>query len=99
MGEPPELGHVGHWRLAVRALRVGFFGLAVAVVGIIVLSTGSTPWVLAAGVVIWLASAAITVTGVVRARGTLPAPRPGWWSLRFMLIRESVRSGSPAPRS
>jgi hypothetical protein len=59
-------------------------------VGVIVLSAGSTPWVLGLGAVIWLAAAAVTLTGVVRARGELPEPRPGWWSLRFMLIHDTL---------
>jgi hypothetical protein len=95
MGEPPELQDIGHWRLAVRALRVGYFGLAVVIVGVIVLSTGSRPWVLAVGAVVWLASAAVTLTGVIRARSELPEPRPGWWSLRFMLIHDTVH-GRPS---
>ena len=90
MGEPPELQHLGPWRIAVWALRAGFAGLAVALAGVIVLATGSTPWVLAVGVFIWIAAAAVTLTGVVRARHELPEPRPGWWSLRFMLIHDTV---------
>jgi hypothetical protein len=78
--------------MAVWALRVGSAGLVVVIVGVIVLSAGSTPWVLAAGVVIWLAAAAVTVTGVFRAHGELPEPRPGWWSLRFKLIRDTVHA-------
>jgi hypothetical protein len=78
--------------MAVWALRVGFAGLVVVIVGVIVLSAGSTPWVLAAGVVIWLAAAAVTVTGVFRAHAELPEPRPGWWSLRFMLIHDTLHA-------
>jgi hypothetical protein len=97
--EPPELQHLGHWRMAVWALRVGFAGLAVAIVGVIVLAAGSTPWVLAVGVVIWLAAAAVTLTGVFRAHGELPEPRPGWWSLRFMLIHDTFHARPPVPPS
>ena len=96
MEEPQELQHIGHWRMAVWALRVGFLGLAVAIVGIIVLSSGSTPWVLAVGVAIWLVAAAVTVTGVFRAHHELPEPRPGLWSLRFMLIHDTVHARSPS---
>jgi len=78
--------------MAVWSLRVGFFGLAVAIAGIIVLSSGSTPWVLGAGVLIWLVAAAVTLTGVFRARRELPDPRPGLWPIRFMLIRDTVRA-------
>ena len=78
--------------MAVWSLRGGFFGLAVAIAGIIVLSSGSTPWVLGAGVLIWLVAAAVTLTGVFRARRELPDPRPGLWPIRFMLIRDTVRA-------
>jgi hypothetical protein len=97
--EPAELRHNGHWRMAVWALRVGFFGLAVALVGIIVLSSGSTPWVLAAGVIAWLVCAAVTLTGVFLARSELPDPRPGLWPMRFMLIRDTMHVRSSASRS
>jgi hypothetical protein len=85
--------------MAVWALRVGFAGLAVAIVGVIMLSARSTPWALAVGVVIWLAAAAVTLTGVFRARGELPEPRPGWWSLRFMLIHDTFHARPPVPPS
>jgi hypothetical protein len=58
--------------MAVWALRVGYTGLAVGLVGLIVLLSGSTPWILAVGVIIWLAAAVVTVTGVFRARHELP---------------------------
>jgi hypothetical protein len=99
MDEPPELQDVGHWRMAVWALRAGYAGLAVGIVGVVALATGSTPWVLAVGVVIWLAAAAVTLTGVVRARQELPEPRPGWWSMRFILIHDTVHARSTAARS
>jgi hypothetical protein len=92
MEEPPELQLLSHWRMAVWALRVGFLGLAVAIVGVIVLTTGSTPWVLAVGVVIWLVCAAVTVTGVFSAQHELAEPRPGLWSLRFMLLHDVFRT-------
>jgi hypothetical protein len=96
--EPPELQHNGHWRRAVWALRVGYVALAVAVAGVIALATGSTPWVLAVGVIIWLAVAAVTVTELLRARHELPEPRPGLWPMRFMLIHDTVHARS-SPRS
>ncbi len=85
--------------MAVWALRVGFAGLVVVIVGVIVLSAGSTAWVLAAGVVTWLAAAAVTLTGVFWAHGELPEPRPGWWSLRLMLIHDTVHALPPVPPS
>ena len=45
MDEPPELHSNAHWRMAVWALRVGYGGLGVAIAGVIVMATGSTPWV------------------------------------------------------
>ena len=99
MDEPAELQYNGHWRMAVWALRVGYTGLAVAIAGLIVLATGATPWVLAVGVIIWLASAAVTLTGVFWSRRELPEPRPGWWSMRFMLINDTVHPRSSAQQS
>ena len=85
--------------MAVWALRVGYFGLVVGLVGLIVLLSGSTPWVLAVGAIIWLAAAVVTVTGVFRARHELPEPRPGLWPMRFMLIHDTVHARSSAQRS
>jgi hypothetical protein len=99
MDEPPELQNNGHWRMTVWALRVGYVGLAVAGAGLIVMSLGSTPWVLAIGVIIWLASAAVTLAGFFRYRHELPEPRPGYWSMRFMLIHDTVHARSSVQRS
>ena len=96
MDEPPELQSNGHWRMAVWALRVGYVGLAVAIAGLIVMSLGSTPWVLAVGVIIWLAAAPVTLTGFFWSRHELPEPRPGYWSMRFMLIHDTVHPQSSA---
>ena len=78
--------------MAVWALRVGYLGLIVGIAGLVVMLSGSTPWVLAAGVIIWLAAAAVTLTGVFRARHDLPEPRPGLWPMRFMLLRDTVHA-------
>jgi hypothetical protein len=83
--------------MAVWALRAGYVALVVAIVGVIVVLSGSTPWVLAVGVIMWLVAAAITLTEVFRARHDLPEPRPGWWPLRWMLIHDTVR-GNDAER-
>jgi hypothetical protein len=99
MDEPPGLQYNGHWRVAVWALRVGYVGLAGAIAGLIVRSSGSTPWVLAIGVITWLAAAAVTVAGFLRARHELPEPRPGYWSMRLMLIHDTVHARSSAQRS
>jgi hypothetical protein len=98
MDEPPELQYNGHWRMAVWALRVGFVGLVVGIAGVIVLSLGSTRWVLAVGVIIWLAAAVVTLTEVFWSRHELPEPRPGYWSMRFMLINDTVHARSSSRR-
>jgi hypothetical protein len=87
-----ELERNTHWRMAVWALRVGYGGLAIALLGVLALSLGATPWVLAAGVFVWLAAAATTLTGVFRARSELPQPRPGYWALRLALIYDTVHA-------
>ena len=99
MDEPKQLHDNGHWRMAVWALRVGYVGLAVALAGLMVLWVGSTPWVLAGGVIIWLASATVTLAGFFWSRHQLPEPRPGYWSMRFMLINDTVHTRSLAQRS
>jgi hypothetical protein len=93
--EPPELQRDARWRMAVWALRVGYLGLATAIAGVIVLSLGSTPWILAVGVVVWLAAAAVTLTGFLLSRSALPDPRPGYWPMRFMLVHDTVHARDP----
>jgi hypothetical protein len=78
---------------------VGYVGLAVAIAGLIVMSLGSTPWVLAVGVIIWLAAGAVTLAGFFWSRHELPEPRPGYWSMRLMLIHDTVHAQSSAQRS
>ncbi len=85
--------------MAVWALRVGYLALVVVVAGLIALWSGSTPWVLAGGVVLWLAAAAVTVTGFLQARQALPEPRPGFWSIRLLLLHDTVHARSSAQRS
>ena len=85
--------------MAVWALRVGYVGLAVAIAGLIVMSLGSTRWVLAVGVIIWVATAAVTLAGFFWSRHELPEPRPGYWSMRFMLIHDTVHVRLPGQRS
>jgi hypothetical protein len=92
MDEPSELQRNRHWRTAVWALRVGYLALGVGIAGLIVTLLGSTPWLLAIGLIIWLAAAAVTLTGFFWARHELPAPRPGYWSMRFMLIHDTVHA-------
>ena len=61
VNEPLELHDNRYWRFAVWSLRVGYVALAIVGVGVIVLVTTSTPWVLAVGVIGWLGAAVVTV--------------------------------------
>ena len=88
-----------HWRMAVWALRVGYVGLAVAIAGLIVISLGSTPWFLAIGVIVWLVSAVVLAAGFLRSLHELPEPWPGFWSMRFKLIHDTVHARPSARRS
>ena len=85
--------------MAVWALRAGYLALLVIVAGLIAMLSGSSPWVLAGGVIFWLAAAVVTVTGFLRAREELPEPRPGFWSIRSMLIHDTVHARSAAQQS
>jgi hypothetical protein len=91
-----DLQHNGHWRMAVWALRVGYVGLVIGLTGLIMMLSGSTPWVLAAGAIIWIGAAAVTLAGFFSARRDLPEPRPGYWSMRLMLIHDTVHA-RPSP--
>jgi hypothetical protein len=78
--------------MAVWSLRVGYIGLAVCVPGLVVTLTGSTPWVLAVGVLMWLVTVPVTLTGFLWARLELTEPRPTLWSMRLMLIHDSTHA-------
>jgi hypothetical protein len=80
----------GHWKMAVWALRVGLLAIATIVVGIVVLTSGGTPWILAAGVIFWLVCAVVIATGFLLTLRDLPEPRPGFWSMRLLIIRDAV---------
>lgn len=89
----------GRWRIAVWGLRVGFVGLAVAVAGLLAMALGSTPWLLGVGEIIWLAAAAVTLTAFSLSRHKLPEPRPRYWSMRFLLIHDSLHARPSAKRA
>jgi hypothetical protein len=97
--DEPELQCNEHWRMAVWSLRVGYVGLSIAIAGLIVMLSGSTPWVLAVGVITWLAAAAVTLTGFVWSRHQHPEPKPEFLSMRFLLIYDTVHARSSAERS
>lgn len=92
MDVPQELQRNWHWRMAVWSLRLGYVGLAVAIAGLVALAFGSTPWILTGGVIIWLATVPVTLTGFLWARRELAEPRPRLWSMRMMLIHDSVHA-------
>jgi hypothetical protein len=94
--EPLELQRNASWRTAVWSLRVGYVGLVVAAVGLVVTLAGAESWTLAVGVIVWLATVPVTLTGFVQALRKLPEPRPTLWSMRLMLIRDSTHAGSTA---
>jgi hypothetical protein len=48
---------------------------------------------------IWLVCAAVMVVGFLWSRHELPEPRPGFWSMRFMLIHDTVCVRPSAQRS
>jgi hypothetical protein len=88
----PELQLSRPWRTAVWSLRVGYVGLVVAGAGLIALAFGATPWILASGVILWLATVPVTLTGFLSARHAIAKPRPSLWSMRVGLIRDSVHA-------
>ena len=83
--------------MAVWSLRVGYVGLVVAGAGLIVTLTGGTSWILAVGMIIWLSTVVVTLTGFLLARGELAEPRPTLWSMRVRLIRDSKLTWSGRP--
>lgn len=92
MLQSPDLQYNRHWRLAVWSLRVGYLGLTTALVGLLLLLSGSTPWVLATGLILWLTTVAVTLSGFLCARHELPPPRPTYWSMRLRLIHDTVHA-------
>jgi hypothetical protein len=99
MDEPIALQRNSNWRIAVWALRIGFCAVATMVAGIIVLSSGGTPWVLAVGVMVWVVCAAVTLVEVFRTRHALPEPRPGLWPMRWMIVHDAVGLKDRTPTS
>ncbi len=74
------------------ALRVGYGALTVGLAGLIAMSLGSTPWILAFGVICWLCAAAVTLTGFFWSRHELVESPPGYWSMRRMLLYDTVHA-------
>jgi hypothetical protein len=101
----PSSGHAGedaaagsrdsaHWRLAVQGLRSAGLGLSVAVCGLVtrVWSTGSGLTILAVGVCIYLVGVVVLFTGFIPAIRAYPKPRPSFWRLRRLLMRDALHA-------
>jgi hypothetical protein len=99
MKEHLELSNNEHWRTAVWALRVGYLALLVVLAGLIMVAFGATPWVLATAVIMWIILSVLTQSMFFRARADLPRPRPGYWSMRYTLIFDSVHTRTFAKRT
>ena len=68
--------------------------LAVAVAGVIESRFDSHRGSWPSGWPLALAAAALTLIGFLWTRHDLPEPRPGYWSMRFMLIHDTFHSQS-----
>ena len=86
-----------HWRLAVRGLRLAGLGLFVAVGGLVtrVWSTGAGLTILAVGVGIYLVGVVVVFTGFIPAIRALSKPRPSFWRLRWLLLRDALHAWHP----
>jgi hypothetical protein len=91
---PRELQRNEAWLTAVWALRVGFVGLVLVFAGLLLTVTGSSSWVLAVGMIIWLSAAVVTAAGFLLSRRELPDPQPDFWSLRLALLHDTVHARS-----
>ncbi len=96
--EPRELGGNSHWRLAVRDLRVSFGALRLGIVGLVTMLAGSARWVLVGGATLWVIGGALTSVEFYWARHQLPEPRPGYWPMRFWLMRDSLHAREETTR-
>jgi hypothetical protein len=95
-GEDDATGRRGsaHWRLAVRGLRFAGLGLFVAVGGLVtrVWSTGAGLTILAVGVGIYLVAVVVLFSGFIPAIRALPKPRPSFFRLRRLLLRDALHA-------
>jgi hypothetical protein len=79
----------------VWALRVGYGALATTFVGLGLSLAGNTSWVLAVGMIVWLLCAVILATEFLRARNEIVGPRPSFWSMRIVLLHDTVHALGP----
>jgi uncharacterized membrane protein HdeD (DUF308 family) len=101
LGERPrmeDLRHSGHWRLAVRGVRVMGTGLAVVIVGIITLawSTAATKAILGVGVGIYLIGLGFTLVEARRAYGEAQPPRPNHAWVQRTLLHDALHRSGPS---
>ena len=80
------------WRTAVWALRFGYVALISVIVGVAILASTGSRFLLGAGVVLWLCAAAVSITCVVRTRRSIPEPKPDFWTLRLTLVDDSAHA-------
>lgn len=80
------------WRVAVRGLQIAGLGMFLAVVGLVtsVWVTGVGFTVVAVGVGIYLVGAVAIYFGIIPAIRALPKPRPSFWRLRRLLMRDAL---------
>jgi hypothetical protein len=95
--DPTGLHGNAHWRLAVRGLRLAGLGLFVAGGGLVtrVWSTGTGLTILAVGVGIYLVGVVVVYAGFIPAIRALPKPRPSFWRLRRLLMRDALHAWHP----
>jgi hypothetical protein len=88
------------WRLAVRGLRLAGLGLFVAAGGFVtrVWANGSGLTILAVGVGIYLVGVVVLFTGFIPSIRALPKPRPSFWRLRRLLMRDALQVWHPDGR-
>ncbi len=97
IGEATTLRGSAYWRLAVWGLRLAELGLFVAVGGLDtrVWSTATGLTILAVGVGIYPVGAVVVFTGFIPAIRALRKPRPSFWRLRWLLMRDALHAWHP----
>ena len=80
------------WRTAVWALRFDYVALISVIVGVAILASTGSRFLLGAGVVLWLCAAAVSITCVLRTRRSIPEPKPDFWTLRLTLVDDSAHA-------
>ncbi len=89
--DSPQLRGGLHWRRAVWALRCGYVELLVVIAGLVLVLSGVTAWVLAAGMFAWLLTAVTLATEFLVAQHEQADRRLGFWQMRKALLRRVRR--------